>query len=544
MESIRDFNDVLSIVNKLTNLSVATLDSSMRVRSESKGEMDVEPARKKMRVGADSNGVHRSDASAGPYLDCLLVARNHMTPIPDIRPVIVEIPSSCPVSGGVAQRQKSAIKPDHCLVALPQSLIGVGVARPLLISEQEFPNLVTPSAIEVVKVQSQSGGQERQEWIIANRFVQARICASGRLSSLVVYGQGGAPDRESIQTPRPLTVEEEYYGEGNRLLINDDLALFWEAWDTDVYSTEKEELVLPAESVEIVESGPLRSTVLVQYPLTRGGSKISQYISLSAASGRLDFRTLVLWKESRKILRVSTLCTVRADRAAFDSQFGFINRPTHANTKSDAAKFEVVGHKYACLSEYGFSFALLNDSKYGYGVRGSDMRLSLLRSPKSPDDTCDMGDHTFTFSLLGQFASFPCREVTDEAAALNWAPIALPASSGAPSCGPCGEFWLVRLPRGGLDSVVLSAVKELDSKEIRNGSTSTRSFIVRLFEGLGGRGRGCFEVSPDFVVQSAALCNLLEDETANGAPLNCERNVIWADFNPFQIITVRVTVVI
>lgn len=314
-----------------------------------------------------------------------------------------------------------------------------------------------------------------------------------------------------------------------------------------MYSGEKEELVPPAERVEIVESGPLRSTILVEYPAVRGGSKIRQFISLSASSARLDFRTLVSWKECRKVLRVSNLCTVRADHASYDSQFGFINRPTHSNTTADAAKFEVVGHKYASLSEYGFGVALLNDSKYGYSVRQNDLRLSLLRSPKSPDDGCDMGEHVFTFSLLGHFGSFPSREVTSEADALNHPPISVPSSCGSPTSGPAIDFWLVRIPPTvGLDSVVLSTVKELDSwsQLDRSPSSTSRTFIVRLFEGLGGRGRGCFEVSPEFPIQKAVICNLLEDEIVDSAPLISERNLVWLEFKPFQIVTVRVTVVV
>lgn len=49
------------------------------------------------------------------------------------------------------------------------------------------------------------------------------------------------------------------------------------------------------------------------------------------------------------------------------------------------AKFEVVSHKFAALTEYGFGVALLNDSKYGHAAEGSLLRLSLLRSPKAPD---------------------------------------------------------------------------------------------------------------------------------------------------------------
>ena len=44
--------------------------------------------------------------------------------------------------------------------------------------------------------------------------------------------------------------------------------------------------------------------------------------------------------------------------------------------------------------------ALLTDSKYGYSCFGGELRLSLLRSPKSPDPEADMGAHDFAYALV------------------------------------------------------------------------------------------------------------------------------------------------
>jgi hypothetical protein len=75
----------------------------------------------------------------------------------------------------------------------------------------------------------------------------------------------------------------------------------------------------------------------------------------------------------------------------------------------DWAKFEVVGHRWADLSEPDYGIGLFNDSKYGHATRslhplpGSDtaprfspcsvMTLTILRSPKCPDATADIGRH-------------------------------------------------------------------------------------------------------------------------------------------------------
>lgn len=77
-----------------------------------------------------------------------------------------------------------------------------------------------------------------------------------------------------------------------------------------------------------------------------------------------------------------------------------VKRPTHYNTSWDHAKFEVVCHKWADLSEYGYGVTILNDSKYGFATLGNVMRLSLLRSPKAPDGHADMGKHVIRYALL------------------------------------------------------------------------------------------------------------------------------------------------
>jgi alpha-mannosidase len=43
------------------------------------------------------------------------------------------------------------------------------------------------------------------------------------------------------------------------------------------------------------------------------------------------------------------------------------------------------------MSEANYGIALMNDCKYGYATHGKTQRLSLLRSPKGPDEHADMG---------------------------------------------------------------------------------------------------------------------------------------------------------
>jgi hypothetical protein len=43
---------------------------------------------------------------------------------------------------------------------------------------------------------------------------------------------------------------------------------------------------------------------------------------------------------------------IHNDNATYETQFGFVQRPTHKNTTLDMAKFEVCGHK---VHQQGFT---------------------------------------------------------------------------------------------------------------------------------------------------------------------------------------------
>ena len=75
---------------------------------------------------------------------------------------------------------------------------------------------------------------------------------------------------------------------------------------------------------------------------------------------------------------------VRADTAACDIQFGHVRRPTHPSTSWDAAKFEVCAHRYVDVSEPAFGVAVLNDGRYGHGLFGGRVRVSLARARAVP----------------------------------------------------------------------------------------------------------------------------------------------------------------
>ncbi|MGW2779719.1 alpha-mannosidase [Streptomyces populi] len=332
--------------------------------------------------------------------------------------------------------------------------------------------------------------------VLENGRLRVRIDADGLLASV----RDLAHDREVL------------CGRGNLLQLHPDHPNAWDAWDIDRHYRRTRTDLTAAESVELVESGPLRATVRVTRAF--GSSRITQEIALSAASRRLDIVTDIDWRESEKVLKAAFPLDVQAERSAAEIQFGHVHRPTHANTGWDAARFEICAHRWLRVAEESYGVAVLNDSTYGHDVTrtpgadglGTTVRLTLLRAPHSPDPETDLGTHRFTYALL------PGAGVGDavaEGLALNLPLRRAPAPAVAPLVS-------VDHPAVTVESVKLA--------EDRSGDV-----VVRLYESRGGRARA--KVTAGFPVSRTEVTDLLERPLREAPP--------EIELRPFQILTLR-----
>eukprot|EP00004_Rigifila_ramosa_P003242 TRINITY_DN1343_c0_g1_i5.p1 TRINITY_DN1343_c0_g1~~TRINITY_DN1343_c0_g1_i5.p1 ORF type:complete len:899 (+),score=199.01 TRINITY_DN1343_c0_g1_i5:749-3445(+) len=312
---------------------------------------------------------------------------------------------------------------------------------------------------------------------------------------------------------------------GNRFVCYDDIPLFWDAWDVEVYHTEKPVPLFPPSephalcTSEILESGPLRATLLVTRKLT-STSSLKQYISISAATQRIDFHTEIVWNEAHKILKVEFPTTIRTTTATYDCQFGHHQRSTNANTSWDAARFEVCAQRWADVSEAGFGVAVLCDCKHGFSVRDGTIYLSLLRAPKAPDANADIGTHRFVYSLLPHNGDAVTGAVHQEALALCHAPRAQELPSGVGWANPHGTALL-----SGPEGMLIETVKLAEDDD---------SVIVRMYESRGGT--SVSETPSPFAsilpLGSAQRVNLLEEPDAG-----LRAGMSWS---PFEIATYKI----
>lgn len=146
---------------------------------------------------------------------------------------------------------------------------------------------------------------------------------------------------------------------GNLFRYFEDIPMFWDAWDVEIYHLEKG-WDAKMGTVTIEESGPLRVVLKCQHRISPT-SHLEQRIIVNCESPAIEFDTHVKWNENRKILKVEFPVNINCDYATYETQFGFVQRPTHSNTSWDMAKFEVCGHKFVDFSEYGYGVTMLND---------------------------------------------------------------------------------------------------------------------------------------------------------------------------------------
>ncbi|KAI4262004.1 MAG: hypothetical protein L6R42_002812 [Xanthoria sp. 1 TBL-2021] len=324
----------------------------------------------------------------------------------------------------------------------------------------------------------------------------------------------------------------------NQLVIFDDKPLYWQGWDVEVYHLRSRQELLPSKSY-IVEKGPHMVSLCTETKISEDSwvkTTISLAASVEGQPSYIEMSSEVEWRETMKFLKVEFPVDIRNTEASYETQFGINRRPTHYNTSWDMAKFEVCCHRWADLSEAGYGVSILNDSKYGFATAGNLMRLSLLRAPKAPDAHADMGRHHIRYAILPH--SGPLDHRTIRTARNFNHPFELFHGSSTPS-GSVSLLNSIQLT--GSPALVLDTIKRgEDDEDVSRGelpSRKGRSIIIRIYESLGGKARGCIRVDGEVLdVKKIEKVNLLEDD---GAEVKFDGGKCMIELRAFEVATFR-----
>jgi alpha-mannosidase len=301
-------------------------------------------------------------------------------------------------------------------------------------------------------------------------------------------------------------------GKGNVFQLFEDKPMNFEAWDIDIYYSEKMKEIT-ASNISIKEINPL--FVEIEFTYQFGKSSMTQRMIVYSKTKRIDFKTNVNWNERQQLLKVAFPVNVRTTEATYDIQFGNVKRPTHWNTSWDMARFETVAHQWVDVSEYQFGVSLLNESKYGHDIKDHVIRLTLLKGAIDPDPTADIGLHEFTYSLFPHSGDFIQANTVQEAWALNCPLEALPG----------------RVPFDAAQLIEFMNEPKISIDAIKKGENCD-GVIVRFHDYTGGTQKVTFK--PNFPFHSWTETDLMENPIME----RFTSDVVELTIKPFEIKTI------
>jgi alpha-mannosidase len=310
-------------------------------------------------------------------------------------------------------------------------------------------------------------------WVIDNGLLRVEICdRTGNIAALWDYQQ----QRAVLSAP------------ANVLQFFKDDGQYWDAWNIDPNYSEH-----PLESLDLFPAfssgiGPVEQWIQVKRRWRK--STFTQTYRLTLDSPVLTIETQVDWQETHVLVKAAFPLSVSAEYATYETPCGAIERPTLPNpqplTEHEKTKWEVPALHWADLTQVGeevYGVSLLNDCKYGYDAQPDCLRLTLLRSPRWPDEGCDRGSHTFTYALYPHSGTWQQAKTHQKGYELNRPLIARFIESTQHESGTLNSdrSFLSGFP----DNLVLMALKQSED--------SPQHWIVRCHEACGEPANAKFE---------------------------------------------------
>jgi len=146
-----------------------------------------------------------------------------------------------------------------------------------------------------------------------------------------------------------------------------------DTWAHQVRAYDQELGEFKRTDLKIVENGPLRARM--RETLRYGDSTLTIDWILYTGSRAVQMRVVLNWHEHLKILKFSFPVDVQDPQSTYEVAYGAQKRATDGLENPGQRWIDLTGSRSG--QTYGLS--VLNDAKYGYSVKDSDMRVSIVR---------------------------------------------------------------------------------------------------------------------------------------------------------------------
>ena len=307
---------------------------------------------------------------------------------------------------------------------------------------------------------------------------------------------------------------------GNQLQTFKDTPKEYDAWNIDPGTLDHNTPIDSVDSITVTNQGPLRATVAIERHWQN--SKFTQRISLDAGADIVEIGNDVDWHETHVLLKAAFPIAARADKASYEIPYGSIERTTLRENSYQKAKFEVPAINWADFGDAKLGLSVLNDSKYGYDDEGNQLRLTLLRSPASPDPDADRGHQSFRYALYPHAGTWKQAQTMHRGYEFNYPVTAVQVAAHEGVLPKEQSFMSVENP-----NVVLTAVKKAED---------SNALIVRMYEWAGQAGEVKLHLPAG--ATGATMTNLMEK--TEGSALTVSGNTLTVPITPFQILTLQV----
>jgi alpha-mannosidase len=386
----------------------------------------------------------------------------------EMRPVVVFNPHPWPLRTDVELEYTWTREQGHHVVDDEGTPVPMQLTRPLTTmsgtrSRFVFPVEVPPLGYRTYRVRLGELVSDRHklsasETTLENEHVLLELDpGSGRISKLVHKASGAdlaAPDAEHA-------------------VVVDDRS---DTWGHGISAYDDEVGEFECSGVRLLESGPVRAILRVESRY--GSSTLREDYVLSADARHVDVRVALDWHERLKLLKLRYPTSVETDRATFETPYGHLERLAGGDEEPGQAWVDVSGSRCG--------LTVINDSKYGYDVRGGNVGISAVRSPvwawHDPRELeeggdfeyMDLGRQTFLVRLVPHAGEWRAADVVRLAAQLNQPPFALIETFHPGSLAQRESF-----ASGGGGDVVLTVLK----------AGEDGGYVVRAFESSGRAAR-------------------------------------------------------
>ena len=319
---------------------------------------------------------------------------------------------------------------------------------------------------------------------------------------------------------------------GNKLQLLEDKPSAWDAWNIGLTGAE---FPYKFRKLEVIEDGDVMTIARAYFDYLKPGtvkefptedfpnSFFTQDIILYKEIDRIDFKLNAEWFEEKTMLKVAFPVNVSDTTATFEIPYGTIKRSTTLKAQLDKGKWETPALRWADLSENAFGISLLNKSKYGYDIKNNVMRLSLLRSPKWPDEMADMGFHEIEYSLYPHQGNVAQAKITKKGYEYNYPLLPVITENHVGELAKEKSFASLTP-----ENFVLTSVKKAEGID--------NTFVYQFYETDGKD--SIAQLKLDKQPKRVEISNFIEDE---GQPIKFKGNQIELKVRANSVVTLRVS---